>query len=1224
MVVLEGGTMEKRAQSFDVCIVCALPEEVRAFLEIIQAHSQSVPEERFSARYGYSYRFAMVRNHKGELLSLHVSWLPRYGPQEMTLHLSRVMEECQPRIAIMTGICAGDSQQVKLGDLVVAERIFTYDNGKFTLDEHGRSVHLHDTMTYQLDANILQFLGLFDEWKPLVANIQRPLSLPEQRETVCHLKAMASSSAVRADHPFEDVRRPVRGTVAIDMEGAAFGLVMSRHPLIRWLIVKGVGDYADRAKSDAYHDYAACASALYALSFIQNYVSKERLPAPPPCEVLILTALQVEYRAVVHHLQELQEVIHPLGTIYLKGSFHGEHRTWRVAVAGIGTMSSISVALEAERAINFFQPQIVLFVGVAGGFKDVKIGDVVAATRVYAYEVGKAAQHFEPRPQVWRASHALEQRARAEALRKEWLDRLDRPLPDPLPQVLIGPLAAGEKLVAFSQAGLYRFLKTTYADVLAIETEGYGFLGASNVDRNLQSLVIRGISDLLDEESAVETSRSQEKAAQHAAAFAFQIISKSEFIKFATSKDSSPSLTSSSDLLPSLTLYYVYSYEDKLLREKLEEHLISLSRLGIISSWHDREINTETEWVDTTNQHVETASVILLLVSPDFLSSGYSYGTEMRRALQRHSRAEARVIPILLRPVAWRESPVASLLLLPRNGKPITLWDDPDDAFLEILRSIRQICNEFLLLSRRQSSHQEASDIQYHPAQIYPLYDVFVKSGTPTVTFVEPTDFEMLKQSLTQPGRGLVIEGPSGVGKTTAIQKAIEYLANHHFPFQKKLRIQSFTARDPNHRRRLQTLRQWHKGTVVIDDFQRLDSALRQDIVDYLKYLADTSSRHKKLVVIGIPCTGQTLVDVSFDIATRIDVFQFGHVSDDLILQMVEKGEIALNIFFDRKVEIALKANGSLNIAQFLCSNLCQIAHISETCTQLKTIPYDFDIAQSLILKDLSRKFGEPVRRFASMGGPRNSLSLLLLEEVTNSEDGFLSLPHLKNKKPDLAQRLQQFLTEDWMGQLYREYPECQQHFFFDNSIQALVIDDPQLVFYLRQLRFSTLAKEAGKVATLVRRKVFISYSHKDTRWLNRLRIHLKPIEREGIIDLWDDTKIAAGVQWKGAIFEALETSKVAVLLISPDFLASDFIAEHELPTLLTQAASGETVVIPIIVSPCLFQETALSTFQAVNSPKKPLSTLSTPEREQVLVNVAEAIIQHLAGVDRNKAEKEA
>lgn len=277
---------EKRSQLFDVCIVCALPEEARALLEVVRQQCEGAIEERISPRYHYSYRFATLKNDKDEPLNLHVSWLPRYGPQEMTLHLSRVLEECQPRIAIMTGICAGDSQHVRLGDLVVAERTFTYDNGKFTLD-NGRRVHRYDTLTYQLDANILQFLGLFDNWKPLVACLKRPSSPPEQRkgrQIACHLKAMASGSAVRADHPFEDVRAPVRGTVAIDMEGAAFSLVMSRHPLIRWLLVKGVCDYADQGKNDDYHDYAARASALYALSFIRAYVTNERLPRPdgPP------------------------------------------------------------------------------------------------------------------------------------------------------------------------------------------------------------------------------------------------------------------------------------------------------------------------------------------------------------------------------------------------------------------------------------------------------------------------------------------------------------------------------------------------------------------------------------------------------------------------------------------------------------------------------------------------------------------------------------------------------------------------------------------------------------------------------------------------------------------------------------------------------------------------------------------------------------------------------
>jgi tetratricopeptide (TPR) repeat protein/nucleoside phosphorylase len=272
--------MESSSQPCDVCIVCALPEEARAVLAVLRAQSIGAIEEQTSPRYGYSARLATITNGQGEPLTLHLSWLPRYGPAEMTLHLSRVLEECQPRMAVMTGICAGDAARVQLGDLVVAERTFTYDNGKYALDEDGRTVHLHDTLTYQLDANILQFLGVFDKWQPLVARLRRPPSPPElrRRKVACHLKAMASGSAVRADAPFAEVRAPVRGTVAIDMEGAAFGLVMSRHPHIPWLIVKGVSDYADQAKNDAYHDYAARASALYALSFLCAYLTGQRLP----------------------------------------------------------------------------------------------------------------------------------------------------------------------------------------------------------------------------------------------------------------------------------------------------------------------------------------------------------------------------------------------------------------------------------------------------------------------------------------------------------------------------------------------------------------------------------------------------------------------------------------------------------------------------------------------------------------------------------------------------------------------------------------------------------------------------------------------------------------------------------------------------------------------------------------------------------------------------------
>src|SRR5579885_1276274 len=126
--------MDTQPHPFDVCMVYALPEEARVFLDVVQPYCDGEIEEQSSSRYPYSYRTAIIKNKHGEPLTLHISWLPRYGPQEMALHLPRVLEHFQPRMAIMTGICAGDAEQVQLGDIVVAERTFTYDSGKFTRD----------------------------------------------------------------------------------------------------------------------------------------------------------------------------------------------------------------------------------------------------------------------------------------------------------------------------------------------------------------------------------------------------------------------------------------------------------------------------------------------------------------------------------------------------------------------------------------------------------------------------------------------------------------------------------------------------------------------------------------------------------------------------------------------------------------------------------------------------------------------------------------------------------------------------------------------------------------------------------------------------------------------------------------------------------------------------------------------------------------------------------
>src|SRR5437879_4929725 len=133
-----------------------------------------------------------------------------------------------------------------------------------------------------------------------------------------------------------------------------------------------------------------------------------------------------------------------------------------------------------------------------------------------------------------------------------------------------------------------------------------------------------------------------------------------------------------------VTVFYSYAHADEELRNQLEKHLSLLRQQGIIAEWHDHQIVPGAEWAHEINIYLTSAAIILLLISPDFLSSDYCYSIEMRRALDRHETGEARVLPILLRPVYYEGAPFEKLKVLPSNGKPITSWLNSDEAFAEV------------------------------------------------------------------------------------------------------------------------------------------------------------------------------------------------------------------------------------------------------------------------------------------------------------------------------------------------------------------------------------------------------------------------------------------------------------------------------------------------------------------------------------------------------------
>jgi len=146
------------------------------------------------------------------------------------------------------------------------------------------------------------------------------------------------------------------------------------------------------------------------------------------------------------------------------------------------------------------------------------------------------------------------------------------------------------------------------------------------------------------------------------------------------------------------------------------------------------------------------------------------------------------------------------------------------------------------------------------------------------------------------------------------------------------------------------------------------------------------------------------------------------------------------------------------------------------------------------------------------------------------------------------------------------------------------------------------------QVQSMTRDQVFVSYSHANKDWLQRFQTMLKPLVRGKRIELWDDTKIKPGAKWKEEIQKALASAKVAVLLVSPEFLASDFIAEHELPPLLKAAEQQGLTILWVYISPCFYDHTEITNYQAAHEIAHPLDSLSPHEQNRVLLQVCREI----------------
>jgi hypothetical protein len=398
-------------------------------------------------------------------------------------------------------------------------------------------------------------------------------------------------------------------------------------------------------------------------------------------------------------------------------------------------------------------------------------------------------------------------------------------------------------------------------------------------------------------------------------------------------------------------------------------------------------------------------------------------------------------------------------------------------------------------------------DIQ--PAALPKLQEVFVRSGPVTYTFVEPVEFDELKVALDTPGRSIVIEGPSGIGKTTSIDRALVTLSMD-------TGVKRLSGRVPPDVKIIEQLsRNLPIGTVVIDDFHRLNDDIKRDIADLMKALADEGATHSKLIVIGIPNVGQTLIAFGRDLANRIEVIQFEANPEFKVLELLEKGEDTLNVSLNIRDDIVSAAQGSFYIAQILAHVTCLKSGVLRRQASLVRTTESFESVKDKVMKELHGKFHDVAVMFCrgtKLRREGRAPYLHILSWLSQSPNWSINLDREIDKHPTQRGSVSQVVSKGYLASLLKGNTLFESALHFDKSNKTLVAQDPQFVFYLRNLSWPRLAEEAGYVSSDFpgRYDFALSFAGADRPIAAALFQSLSDLELEVFYDLNEQHRIIA------------------------------------------------------------------------------------------------------------------
>lgn len=352
-------------------------------------------------------------------------------------------------------------------------------------------------------------------------------------------------------------------------------------------------------------------------------------------------------------------------------------------------------------------------------------------------------------------------------------------------------------------------------------------------------------------------------------------------------------------------------------------------------------------------------------------------------------------------------------------------------------------------------------------AQRPKLEEVFKTSGIPTHTFVEPKKYPEILLSLRTPGRCLVVEGPSGIGKTTAIENALEVGIS--------AKATKLSARIPADIEYIKLLPETPRaGIVLVDDFHRLPRDTQSALADYLKVLADKEDKTTKIIVLGINRAGDSLINFAPDLINRIDIVRFETEPDEKVKELIHKGESVLNVRLNVDDEIVQAVRGSFYLTQMLCKEMCLASNILEQVNETQSLTSSFESVRAAVWDRLGlayRRRCEAFCRGAKIRREGRAPYLHILNWLANGETWTLDLREAIRHNQELSGSVGQVVDKGFLKTVIDSDPDIRQVLHFDENSELLTVEDPQFLFYLRYVPWRQFARKLGFVSVVFRRR---------------------------------------------------------------------------------------------------------------------------------------------------------